>query len=91
MTTCSHSGPVSMKTVQLREAKATLSALIDAAEQGEATTITRHGKPAAVLVPIEKAAELLAKAKPSFAELLLAYPGGLEFKRSGGTMRDIDL
>ncbi|HMN70694.1 MAG TPA: type II toxin-antitoxin system Phd/YefM family antitoxin [Rhodoblastus sp.] len=80
-----------MKTVQLREAKATLSALVDAAEHGEATTITRHGKPAAVLVPIEQAAELLQKARPSFADLLLAYPGGLEFERTGGAMRDVDL
>lgn len=80
-----------MKTVQLREAKATLSALVDAAEQGVATTITRHGKPAAVLVPIEKAAELLQANRPSFAELLLSFPGGLEFERRGGGLRDVDL
>lgn len=80
-----------MKTVQLRDAKATLSALVDAAEHGEATTITRHGKPAAVLVPVEKAAEIYRERKPSFAELLLSYPGGLEFERSGGPMRDVDL
>ncbi len=70
-----------MKTVQLREAKATLSALVDAAEQGEATTITRHGKPAAVLVPIEKAAELLKTSKPSFADLLMSIPDEIPFER----------
>ena len=36
-----------MNEVQLREAKARLSALVDAAERGEATTITRHGTPEA--------------------------------------------
>ena len=78
-----------MKTVQLREAKATLSALVDAAEQGEATTITRHGKPAAVLVPIEKAAELL-KARPSFAELLMAIPDEIPFDRDRTPTRKVE-
>ena len=80
-----------MKTVQLREAKATLSALVDAAENGEATTITRHGKPVAVLVSMKDAGKLLADKKPSFGEFLLTYPGGIEFERSGGAMRDVDL
>ena len=35
--------------------RAHLSALIDRAEAGESIEITRHGKPAARLVPIEKA------------------------------------
>lgn len=34
-----------MKTMQLREAKASLSALVEAAENGEPTVITKHGKP----------------------------------------------
>lgn len=91
MTTCSHITYGTMKTVQLREAKATLSALVDAAERGEATTITRHGKPAAVLVPIEKAAELLKPKKPSFAEFLMTYPGGLDLERDPSPARDVDL
>ena len=80
-----------MKTVQLREAKATLSALVDAAEHGEATTITRHGKPAAVLVPVEQAQHLRKAGKPSFAEFLLTYPGGLDFERDQSPARDADL
>ena len=79
-----------MKTVQLREAKATLSALVDAAEQGEATTITRHGKPAAVLVPIEKAAELMKADRPSFAELLMSIPEEIPFERDRRPARKID-
>lgn len=38
-----------MHEVQLREAKAKLSALVEAAVQGETAVITGHGKPRAVL------------------------------------------
>lgn len=40
-----------MKAVKLADAKAHLSALVDRAEAGETVEITRHGKPAARLVP----------------------------------------
>ena len=43
-----------MKSVSLADAKAHLSALVDKAEAGESVCITRHGKPVARLVPIEK-------------------------------------
>ena len=59
-----------MKTVQLRDAKAQLSALVDAAESGEPTTITRHGKPAAMVVPDRGGAQDLSEKKPSFADWL---------------------
>jgi len=80
-----------MRTVQLREAKATLSALVDAAENGEATMITRHGKPAAVLAPVEQAAKIQGERKPTFAEMLLSAPEEIPFERIGGAMRDVDL
>lgn len=82
-----------MKSIQLRDAKATLSALVDAAERGEATTITRHGKPAAVLVPVEVAGRLhdLVKAKPSFAEMLMSVPEEIPFVRDQTPLRDVDL
>jgi prevent-host-death family protein len=78
-----------MKHMQVREAKAELSALIAAAERGEPTTITRHGKPAAVLVPVADA-EKLYGGKKSFAEHLLAFPGGIEFERDRTPLRDIE-
>jgi antitoxin Phd len=62
-----------MKELQLREAKATLSAVVDAAERGEPTTITRHGRPAAVVVSHEEWTRLQREV-PSFADLLLAVP-----------------
>ncbi|MBW4976554.1 type II toxin-antitoxin system Phd/YefM family antitoxin, partial [Roseovarius mucosus] len=36
-----------MQEIQLRDAKATLSAVIDQAKQGEPSIITRHGRPEA--------------------------------------------
>lgn len=80
-----------MNSVQVREAKATLSALIEAAEQGEPTTITRHGKPAAVLVPVADAARLYRQERGALVAHLLAFPGGIEFGRDRTPLRDIDL
>jgi antitoxin Phd len=62
-----------MKTLQLREAKATLSALVEAAEKGEPTTITKHGQPAAVVISHSEWTRLKNNI-PSFADLLLAIP-----------------
>ena len=43
-----------MKTMQLREAKAKFSALVEAAENGETTIVTKNGRPAAMVVPVEE-------------------------------------
>ena len=59
-----------MRQVQLREAKARLSALVDRAAQGESAIITRHGKPRAVIVGIDEWNRL--RDVPSFGRLLLA-------------------
>ena len=63
-----------MRQVQLREAKARLSALVDGAAQGESAIITRHGKPRAVILGIDEWNRL--RDVPSFGRLLLA--SGLE-------------
>ncbi|EGD55522.1 type II toxin-antitoxin system Phd/YefM family antitoxin [Gordonia neofelifaecis] len=48
-----------MTTVPLGEAKARLSALVDSAEQThDRITITKHGKPAAVLISADDLEEL---------------------------------
>ncbi len=62
-----------MKEIQLREAKATLSAVVEAAEKGEPTTITKHGRPAAVVISHREWTKLKSTV-PSFADLLLAVP-----------------
>jgi prevent-host-death family protein len=79
-----------MNTVQLRDAKARLSELVAAAERGQATTITKHGRPAAVIVPVEIAAPILSKAKPSFAELLLSIPHEIPIERDPSPVREVD-
>jgi prevent-host-death family protein len=80
-----------VQSIQVREAKAKFSALIEAAERGQPTTITRHGRPAAVLVPVADARRLYPEDRPSFVDLLLAFPGGLEFERDQSPLREIDL
>lgn len=43
-----------MKTVGAFQAKTQLSQLLDEVEKGEAVTITRHGRPIAVLSPVAR-------------------------------------
>jgi len=69
--------PLDPREVQLKDAKARLSAVVDAAMQGEASIITRHGKPQAVVLGYEEWLRLV-QAKPSFVDLLLAFPLGEE-------------
>jgi prevent-host-death family protein len=64
-----------MRTLQVRDAKAEFSALVEAAERGEPTTITRHGRPAAVIVPVEVARRLYPDDAPNFADFLMTFPG----------------
>lgn len=62
-----------MKEIQLKDAKATLSAVVDQAVLGNPAIITRHGKKEAVVLSFaeyEKLAHI-----PSFGRLLAAYPG----------------
>jgi prevent-host-death family protein len=80
-----------VESIQIRDAKAKFSALVEAAEHGRPTTITRHGRPAAVVVPIADARRLYPDDRRSFADLLLAFPGGVEFERDGTPLREIDL
>jgi len=49
-----------MKTVGTFEAKTHLSALLDRVAKGEKITITRHGSPAAMLVPPVQAGQTLS-------------------------------
>lgn len=62
-----------MREIQLKDAKATLSAVVDQAVAGEPSVITRHGRREAVLVSFEEW-ERISKV-PSFADLVLAFPG----------------
>jgi antitoxin Phd len=63
-----------VKHINIREAKAILTALVDAAERGDPITITRHGKPVAAIVPISDADRLYPE-KPDLLEYLRTFPG----------------
>jgi antitoxin Phd len=80
-----------VRTLPLRQAKASFSAVVEAAEHGEATTITKHGRPAAVVMPVEEARRLYAGKRPSFADLLMSIPEDLETERDPSPLRIPDL
>ena len=61
-----------MREIQLRDAKASLSAVVDEAMQGKPAVITRHGKRQAVIVGYDEWQRL--SAVPSFGRLLMAVP-----------------
>jgi prevent-host-death family protein len=75
-----------MNRVPLRDAKARLSELVDAAERGEPTTITRHGKPAAVIVAIEDADRMFPD-KRTFLDVLMEMPGELPLTGKSSVFR----
>ncbi|HMA74366.1 MAG TPA: type II toxin-antitoxin system Phd/YefM family antitoxin [Xanthobacteraceae bacterium] len=80
-----------METMQIRDAKAKFSAVVEAAERGRPTTITRHGRPAAVVVPVEDARRLYPEDRPSFVDLLLSFPGDVDLERDQTPLREVDL
>jgi antitoxin Phd len=80
-----------MKEIQLRDAKASLSAVVDDAMSGKPAVITRHGKKQAVVVSYEEWQRL--SHIPSFGRLLMAAPVAAEDlpKRSRSGLRKADL
>jgi antitoxin Phd len=80
-----------MRSIQLRDAKAGLSQVVDEAVNGEPSLITRHGKPQAVLLSYRDWQKL--SSVPSFGRLLMAAPDALGdlATRSGGASRDAGL
>lgn len=82
-----------MKTMQLRDVKAKLSQVVDDALSGEQTTITRHGTPVAIVVPIGQAIPQPSRVRKTVMEVLMAYPGGLDLDslRDHTPVREIDL
>ena len=61
-----------MREIQLRYAKASLSAVVDDAVRGEPSIITRHGKPKAVVIGFDDWQRL--SNVPSFGRLLMSAP-----------------
>lgn len=82
---------MAQRTWSVQDAKNRFSAVVEAARR-KPQTVTKHGKPAVVVVSADEY-ERLRKLEhfkaPTFAELLLAMPtGGADFERLEGRMRD---
>ena len=80
-----------MRKIQLKDAKANLSAVVDQATRGKPSVITRHGKPEAVVLGFADW-ERLSRV-PSFGRLLMSAPlepGDLP-ERNRAPMRDAGL
>lgn len=83
-----------MSSMSVADAKAGFASLVDEAANGAFVTITRHGKPAAMLVSVEAgeaAKRAMTKPKPNFGEFLMSYPGPADLERSSSRMRDVEL
>ena len=79
-----------METVQIREAKASFSALVAAAEKGQPTLVSRHGHPCAMIVPVADGARLYPTEMPNLANYLLAMPEPLVTPRDATPLRGVD-
>jgi antitoxin Phd len=85
---------VSHPSWSLQDAKNRFSTVVDAALAGEPQLVTRHGKPAVVVVAaetFERLHQLEREEAPSFAEMLLAMPqDDGSFERSNALPRDVE-
>lgn len=67
-----------MPIMSASHAKKAFASLVNHAADGEFVTITRHGKPVAMLVSVEAgeaAKRAMTKPRPNFGEFLMSYPG----------------
>jgi antitoxin Phd len=80
-----------MREIQLRDAKATLSAVVDEAMRGKPAVITRHGKRQAVVVSYDEWERL--SHVPTFGRLLMMAPftGNDLSGRDSSELRTVDL
>jgi antitoxin Phd len=80
-----------MREIQLRDAKASLSAVVDEAMRGKPAVITRHGKRQAVVVSYDEWERL--SHVPTFGRLLTLTPlAGDDLPiRNSSVLRPIDL
>jgi prevent-host-death family protein len=80
-------------TWSVQDAKNRFSAVMEAAKR-EPQTVTKHGKPAVVMVDaaeFERLRQLQRARIPSFVELLLSIPKGeVEFERIHVVPRDVE-
>lgn len=78
-----------MKEMQLREAKAKFSALVEAAEHGETTIVTKNGRPAARVGPVEEDSRAQAEKKPNLVDWLMSMPAEIPIRRNRSRSRSV--
>lgn len=80
-----------MREIQLKDAKASLSAVVDAAVKGFPAIITRHGRKEAAVLSFEDCQRL--SSVPSFGQFLASFPGeqGDLPERNRTPARDVNL
>ena len=61
-----------MAEIGLKELKATASAVIERVEGGAAYVVTKRGRPAAVLLPVEEAEDLVLANADEYLRMRLA-------------------
>ncbi len=78
----------------IQDAKNSFSSVVEAAQR-EPQTVTKHGKPAVVVIAADEYARLNQQEQrtaPSFKQHLLSIPkGDTDFPRPEVSVRDIDL
>jgi antitoxin Phd len=81
------------RTWSVQDAKNRFSEVVEAARR-KPQTVTKHGKPAVVIVAADeydRLRKLQHLEAPSFAEMLLAMPqGDVEFERLKAKPRDVE-
>jgi prevent-host-death family protein len=80
------------RTWSLQDAKNRFSEVIEAAQR-KPQTVTKHGKPAVVVVAADeydRLCKLQQLKAPSFAEMLAMPQGDVEFERLKATPRDVE-
>jgi antitoxin Phd len=83
---------VARQSWSIQDAKNRFSEVVEAARR-KPQTVTKHGKPAVVVVAAdeyERLRKLQHLKAPTFAEMLLAMPqGDIDFERLKATPRDV--
>jgi prevent-host-death family protein len=78
-----------MAEIGVKELKATASAVIDEVEGGAVYVVTNRGRPAAVLLPIEEAEDLVLASAPEYLRIRRLARAGYAKGRTTN-LKDLD-
>jgi prevent-host-death family protein len=83
-----------MLTINLKDAKAKFSSMVNEAMNGEVVTITRHGKPVAALVSVDVAEAVrqsMQSKPPGLVRYLKTFPSDSPIERNPLPSRPVEL